>query len=518
MAKVRRKTRSMSKSAGARTHNRKKSKPTTALAVIDKKAIRSVERLEVMAPSQGVLETMQSRDKVRRFMSRCLNPDLQAALARLPPGKELDKDVRARLEIDWGTIPGVDKPFLMQPGAEKFAFWLGIRPKYITTEHDLGSGHIEVISKCVLYMKKGGDEVFEGPDCSCCTMESNYRYSFAEVEWDEQNPKPAQEVLDEMKQRGEGKWRKKAEWARGKKVGEKWVWMARVDHPNIYDNRNKVRQMAQKRALVKAIRNMGALSEIFTSDPSEWDIPFDDDDPKNEKDFTEGGRRIVNTDGTMPSGRPAPAYTHPRNEKGNTQAQAEVAERVIKEKKQAMESAGRTEQRTVGSAHTASQPQSTGAAPQTPPPKIVTVTLSQDGKVAKIEGAITANLSSWMKATLGATWSDQYTAWLVPAERVSDVKWAADKAGLQVQEVKKNAPVVSSKGVVKQVKPHEKTSRGAENVQVLLNGVWCYCYHKHLFEALRESKDKGCEFIFEKASGPPKIIGGRIGDKTFEVR
>jgi hypothetical protein len=508
---VRKKSKPTPKHRGNKKRNKNTpERQTTALAVIDKRAIQRSERMEIMSPPQGVLETMQSREKVRRFMSRCLNVDLQVALRKVEPGKELDKAVRSRLEIDWGTIPGVDKPFLMQPGAEKFAFWLGIRPKYQTTEHDLGNGHIEVVSRCVLYTKKGGEEVFEGPECSCSTMESNYRFRFLEVEWDEKNPKPSQEILDELKEKGQGRWRKKTEWAHGKKVGEKWVWFQKSDNPNIYDERNKVRQMAQKRALVKAIRNMGALSEIFTSDPSEWDIPFDDDDPKNDKDFTESGRRIVQKDGTMPSGRPAPAYQQPKNDKGNTPAQQDAADRTIEEKKKAMADRapapvrGEPANENAGSAK-----------------KLVTITWSQDAKVAKVEGEI-AVLVDWMKGTLGATWSDQYTAWLVPAERVPDVKWGAEKQGLQVQEIKptgqpRNAPVVSSKGVVKQVKPNEKTSRGAANVQVLLNGVWCYCYHKHLFEPLRGSLNQECEFVFEKASGPPKITGiKRIGDKTFE--
>ena len=62
--------------------------------------------------------------------------------------------IREKFEIDWGTIPGVDKPFLKQPGAEKFCFWLNIRPKYFKTEIDLGAGHLEMVCHVIAYSKK----------------------------------------------------------------------------------------------------------------------------------------------------------------------------------------------------------------------------------------------------------------------------------------------------------------------------------------------------------------------------
>lgn len=496
------KAKKRSKPKNKKRNNSRPERQTTALAVIDKQAIQRTEGMDIMQPAASVVQTMANREKVRRFMARCLNVELQEALRRIPAGKQLDQKERERLEIDWGTIPGVDKPFLKQPGAEKFAFWLSVRPKYIKVEHDLGGGHLEVVAHCILLTKKTGEEVFEGPDCSCSTMESNYRFRWAEVEFDKDNPRPSDEILEERKKRGEGRWRKKSEYARGQKVGEKWVWQERVENTNIHDERNKVRQIGQKRALVKAVRNMGALSEIFTSDPSEWDIPYDDDDPKNETDFTEAGRRIVQSDGTMPSGRPAPAYHQPRDAKGNTQAQQEAAAATIAEKKKAMEEPVRGE------------PVNENAGPAK---KIVTVTWSQDGKVAKVTGEI-ASIEQWMKGTLGATWSEQHKALLVTGDRVPDIRWGAEKQGLVVQEVKPaKPPVMANKGVVKKIKPNETTSRGAVNVQLLLNGVWCYCYHKHLFEALRGSLDQEVELVFEKASGPPKITGIKcIGDKKFE--
>lgn len=247
-----------------------------------------------------IRETVENQERIRRFISACLNVDLQAAERRAKQeGKELDKDLRKRLEIDWGTIPGVDKPFLMQPGAEKILHWLQIRPKFVKQEQDLGDGHLEVICRVVFYSKITGEEVFEGPDCSCSTMETNFRYVWAEAD-----TMPSDEEKERLKAIKMGKMQKVFEWKKGKKVGERWAWFIRVDNPNIHNERNKVRQMGQKRGLVKGVRQMGAISSIFNSDPSEWDLEPEDTEgsPETEMDYTDGGRRILK-DGVSPSGK-----------------------------------------------------------------------------------------------------------------------------------------------------------------------------------------------------------------------
>ena len=241
----------------------------------------------------SVLATVKSLEQVRRFVSRCFNIDLQKAKANLKPDEKLDPDVQKRLEVDWGTIPGVDKPFLLQPGAEKFCFWLNIRPKYFNREVELGDGHMEIVSHVVFYHKKTHEEVYEGPECSCTTKESNYRFRMQERPEDE--PQPSWDEQKKLKAAGLGKPKKKAEWKGGKKVGEKWVWMDRVENPNIYDERNKVRQIGEKRALVKGVKNMGAMSELFVTSPDEWDVGEEptDEGPDVDASYTEGGRKII---------------------------------------------------------------------------------------------------------------------------------------------------------------------------------------------------------------------------------
>jgi hypothetical protein len=217
--------------------------------------------------ARSIAETMVDFETVRRFISKGLNQALQRAEAKATKDrKQLTDAARRKLEIDYGTIPGVNKPFLLQPGAEKIARWLKVRPVYDTTDNELGDGHLEVVSRVRLLDKQTGDEVFQGPRCSCSSMEPNFRYR-----WVTADPQPTKDwIFSTGKVRkAEGTGRSVKEWKNGQATSN-WLWQDRMENKDIHGERNKVRQMGEKRALVKSIRNYGALSEIFTEDPSEW--------------------------------------------------------------------------------------------------------------------------------------------------------------------------------------------------------------------------------------------------------
>lgn len=294
-------------------------------------AIVTVEKPDMLATSPSVRsmvsmvrkvqETVTDLERVRRFVSTCLNVDMQKWERKHPYPEagtneqieEWDEERRA-LQVDWGTIPGVDKPFLMQPGAEKFMFWLELRPHYVNREVELGEHHLEIISHVIFYHKRTKEEVFEGPDCSCTTLEDNFRYMWAE----RKDPCTCQNKWECTKAEGlcdggrykqrqkdvkMGKSMKVNRYRGGKFIGKEWAWFERIEIPNISGKRNNVRQIGQKRALVKGVRGMGAISEIFTQPPDEWDIPEErEDTPETEMDYTEGGRRIY-VDGKSPSGK-----------------------------------------------------------------------------------------------------------------------------------------------------------------------------------------------------------------------
>ena len=269
-----------------------------------------------------IKQTIENLERIRRFVSQCLNIDLQKALAKAKAdGVELKPAARKRLEIDWGTIPGVDKPFLMQPGAEKMMKWLQLRPKFVTRDVEHPAGHLEVVSHVVLFSLVTKEEVFEGPDASCTTMETNFRFVWAEAN------DPGKEEKERLKLLGMGRNREVTKWINRKPV-DTWVWQVRIENPNIWNERNKVRQMAEKRGLVKCLRQMGAISEIFNADPSEWNLGEETDDELDMKeDFTEEGRRVL-IDGRSPSGKYVSQEAEQEQAKKNQQA---VLERKLKE-------------------------------------------------------------------------------------------------------------------------------------------------------------------------------------------
>lgn len=299
------------KPARRKPRNKKKSTSTAIIPAPPPQPLLVVQQQSVIPK---IKQTIENLERIRRFVSQCLNIDLQRAEAKArAAGKELDEDTRKSLEIDWGTIPGVDKPFLMQPGAEKMMKWLQLRPKFITRDVEHHGGHLEVISHVILYSLISKEEVFEGPDASCTTMETNFRYTWAEA------ADPGNDEKDRLKLINMG--RNRQVWKKIRGVRQQvWVWQVRVENANIWNERNKVRQMAEKRGLVKCLRQMGAISSIFNSDPSEWNISDESDDEKEiDQDYTKEGRRIL-IDGKSPSGKYVDPEAQREQAKKNQQA------------------------------------------------------------------------------------------------------------------------------------------------------------------------------------------------------
>lgn len=287
---------------------------TTAIVRVDKPEVLTTSVRSMISMVRKVQETVADLERVRRFVSTCLNIDLQKwevkhpfPASGTPDEKKAWEEERKSLEVDWGTIPGDDKPFLMQPGAEKFLFWLELRPEYVNQLTLFDEGHIELVSHVMFFHKRTKEKVFDGPDCSCTTMETNYRFIWAErpscTHFPAQSDCQQCQRKDLLKATKMGRSLKVNEWKKGVVVGKKWIWQERVENPNVWNERNKVRQIAQKRALVKGVRNMGAISEIFRQPPDEWDIPEEREDTQEvDADYTDSGRHVY-INGKSPSGR-----------------------------------------------------------------------------------------------------------------------------------------------------------------------------------------------------------------------
>ena len=163
----------------------------------------------------------------------------------------------------YGTIPGCgDKPTLLQPGAQKIMLMFQLADDYEIVERNLGNGHREYRVKCTLCNRNTGLVQGSGNGL-CSTMESKYRYRNV-ADWEDTGepiPNDARQRKAEYRKQGFGM----------KKVNGQWLWVRYLDaqkseNPDIADTYNTVLKMACKRALVSAVLNATAASDIFTQD------------------------------------------------------------------------------------------------------------------------------------------------------------------------------------------------------------------------------------------------------------
>ena len=177
-----------------------------------------------------------------------------------------------RQGIDFGIIPGTDKPSLYKPGAEKMKmlFGLGARFEVLTKELDRKENFLSYEHKCEIYHLKTGRVIAE---CigSCNSQEKKY--------------------ATRAKYEGYGKSRKK--------VG--------YEPTPVCDVQNTISKMSQKRAFVGAIILATGASDFFTQDMEDYDdgpgvgIPQEpekksqfasDDRSKRLKDLVETCRKV----------------------------------------------------------------------------------------------------------------------------------------------------------------------------------------------------------------------------------
>lgn len=211
---------------------------------------------------------------------------------------------------DYGTIPGVDKPSLFKPGAEKLCNFFGLTPKFVvvkeTEQWEGDEPFFYYWYKCQLW--RGSVLIAEG-DGSCNSRESKYRYRWVAVDQIPSHLNKAKLTFRAGKatepefaiEKGEtgGKYGKPAEYwqafkdaiASGTAVaGTKQsstgramkTWsiestVYRIPNPDISDQVNTIQKMAQKRSLV-AVTLIGCnASEYFTQDIEDMqaiDVPF----------------------------------------------------------------------------------------------------------------------------------------------------------------------------------------------------------------------------------------------------
>ena len=173
------------------------------------------------------------------------------------------------VNLDYGVIPGTQKPTLLKPGAEKIAKLLGLSDQYeiLDKVEDWTNPLFRYLIKCRLVHLATNAVISEGLG-ECNSMESKYRWRDSKRKCPECG---AEAIIKGKEQYGGG-------WICFGKIGgcgEKWPdgdpeiegqKIGRVENEDIYSQVNTILKMAKKRALVDAALSAGRLSDIFTQD------------------------------------------------------------------------------------------------------------------------------------------------------------------------------------------------------------------------------------------------------------
>lgn len=188
----------------------------------------------------------------------------------------------------YGIIPGTNKPSLLKPGAEKLCLLFRFDPQYEIAERWLDDGHLYVRATCYLIHPSGRRPSGVG---ACSTMEEKYGMRNAE------RVCPSCGVGAIIKGKAEygGGWlcfKKKggcgAKFSDGAQEIESQE-SGKVVNPNLPDTYNTVVKMACKRALVAAVLNGTAASDIFTQDMEDTTPPASPAPGPGEPQQAEGG-------------------------------------------------------------------------------------------------------------------------------------------------------------------------------------------------------------------------------------
>lgn len=205
--------------------------------------------------------------------------------------------------VDYGPVPGTDKPTLLKPGAEKLLNAFGLFDKFTekAIERDWKAGFFFYEYECTLYDRVTGKAIGSGIG-SCNSMEKKYRYR-----WVTKDRVPKSLDIAELPSKGgklsepdfaiekaesTGKWGKTAAYwqqfkdaiangtavtVQGKTKDNKPLTRIEIDttmysvpNEDIFDLVNTISKMAQKRALVAAALNATGASAVFTQDTEDF--------------------------------------------------------------------------------------------------------------------------------------------------------------------------------------------------------------------------------------------------------
>lgn len=208
-------------------------------------------------------------------------PQSQVAVVEPPPGEltidelirqaaKIQQAMRAVMKVDehYGIIPGTGKkPSLLKPGAEKLCLLFRLDPEYEMLTKTEEPALIVYTVRCTLTHIPTGTRVASGLG-ACSSRESKYGLRSAS----RRCPKCGKEaIIKGHADFGGGFvcWKKKdgcgAKFSDDDRaISDQPEGKVPVD--NVWDQQNTILKMAAKRALVAAVLNGTAASDIFTQD------------------------------------------------------------------------------------------------------------------------------------------------------------------------------------------------------------------------------------------------------------
>jgi hypothetical protein len=163
----------------------------------------------------------------------------------------------------YGIIPGTQKPTLLKAGAEKLLLTFRLDPRYAVETKTEEKDFIAFTIRCDLHHINTGNRIASGLG-SCNSRENKYRYRWTETDTGEHIPGDYKAKKQEYRKQG----------FVAKKIDNDWYWMQREksENENPWELHNTLLKMACKRALVAAVLNGTAASDIFTQDLEDMDM------------------------------------------------------------------------------------------------------------------------------------------------------------------------------------------------------------------------------------------------------
>jgi ribosomal protein L37AE/L43A len=212
-----------------------------------------------------VIEDTTTALAVRAPVALSVTPDVTAEdlVTRLDVIRAASQNAMVE-NVDYGVIPGTDKPTLLKPGAEKLGvlFQLDVQ---LANEKERDGEHLTVTSRATVYHAPTGARLGYGEGI-CSTYEKKYRWRNA----DRFCPVCNQATV--LRSKNDGSWfcwKKRGGCGANFNESDPQIVnqkAGKVENPELPDLWNTVLKMAEKRARVDAILAVTGASALFTQD------------------------------------------------------------------------------------------------------------------------------------------------------------------------------------------------------------------------------------------------------------